>query len=131
MRKDIEVPKAENVYVVAVKEWDDEFTGQDWNIYVVNDREDEISMVLVMSRGESDDRKTSTLRLDLGDIQSKSSGKVEFITTEVLGFTNEYLITFFSKNKLYERRFIFEPNSISEENTVKIPVLENEGILAK
>ena len=100
MRKDIEVPKAENVYVVAVKEWDDEFTGQDWNIYVVNDREDEISMVLVMSRGESDDRKTSTLRLDLGDIQSKSSGKVEFITTEVLGFTNEYLITFFSKNKL-------------------------------
>lgn len=131
MRKDIEVPKAENVYVVAVKEWDDEFTGQDWNIYVVNDREDEISMVLVMSRGESDDRKTSTLRLDLGDIQSKSSGKVEFITTEVLGFTNEYLITFFSKNKLYERRFIFEPNSISEENTVKIPVLENDGILAK
>lgn len=131
MRKDTEVPKAENVYVVAVKEWDDEFTGQDWNIYVVNDREDEISMVLVMSRGESDDRKTSTLRLDLGDIQSKSSGKVEFITTEVLGFTNEYLITFFSKNKLYERRFIFEPNSISEENTVKIPVLENDGILAK
>ena len=131
MRKDIEVPKAENVYVVAVKEWDDEFTGQDWNIYVVNDREDEITMVLVMSRGESDDRKTSTLRLDLGDIQSKSSGKVEFITTEVLGFTNEYLITFFSKNKLYERRFIFEPNSISEENTVKIPVLENDGILAK
>lgn len=131
MRKDIEVPKAENVYVVAVKEWDDEFTGQDWNIYVVNNREDEISMVLVMSRGESDDRKTSTLRLDLGDIQSKSSGKVEFITTEVLGFTNEYLITFFSKNKLYERRFIFEPNSISEENTVKIPVLENDGILAK
>ncbi len=131
MRKDIEIPKAKNVHLVALKEWDKDFTAQHWNIYLINDREDEINTVLVMSRGNSDDRKTSTLRHGLGNLLPKTSAKVEFIPSEVLGFTNEYLLTFFAENKLFERKFIFEPNSISEENIVKIPVLESEGILAK
>ncbi len=131
MRRDIEIPKAENVHIVAIKEWDKDFTGQQWNVYLVNNREDEITTVLVMSRGKSEDRKTSTLRHGLGNLEPKTAVKVEFIPTEVLGFTNEYLLTFFAENKLFERKFIFEPNSISEENVVAIPVLENEGILAK
>ncbi len=131
MRKDIEIPKAEYVHIVAVKEWDKDFTGQQWNIYLVNNREDEINTVLVLSRGKSEDKKTSTLRHGLGNIASKTAAKVEFIPTEVLGFTNEYLVTFFAENKLFERKFIFEPNSISEEKVVALPVLESEGILAK
>ncbi|MBK5213212.1 MAG: hypothetical protein JJE55_06090 [Flavobacteriaceae bacterium] len=131
MRKDIEIPKTKNVHIVAVKEWDEDFTGQQWNVYLVNDREDEISTVLVLSRGKSEDRKTSTLRHGLGNIPAKTASKVEFIPTEVLGFTNEYLVTFFAENKLFERKFIFGPNSISEENVVEIPVLESDGILAK
>jgi len=131
MRKDIEIPKVENVHIVAVKEWDKDFTAQHWNVYLINDRKDVISTVLVLSRGKSDDRKTSTLRHGLGNLLPKSAVKVEFIPTEVLGFTNEYLLTFFAENKLFERRFVFEPNSISEENVIEIPVLESEGVLAK
>lgn len=131
MRKDIEIPKVKNVHIVAVYEWDNEFTGQDWNIYVVNNRKDEISIVLVMSRGNNEDQKTSTLRHNLGNLPPKTSAKVELISPEVFGFTNEYLLTFFADNKLFERKYIFEPNSISEENLVEIPVMESEGILAK
>jgi len=131
MRKDIEIPQVENVHIVVVKEWDEELSGQYWNVYVVNDREEEISMVLVISRGNNDDRKTSTLRQNLGDIQPHNSAKVEFIADEVLEFTNEYLITFFAGNTLFERKFIFEANSISEENVTKIPVIDSEGVLAK
>lgn len=131
MRKDIEIPKAKNVHIVALKEWDKDFTSQQWIIYVLNNRKDEIETVLVMSRGKNEERKTSTLRHGLGNLQPRTAAKVELIPTEVLGFTNEYLLTFFAENKLYERKFIFEPNSISEENAVEIPVLETEGILAK
>lgn len=131
VQKDIDIPEVKNVHIVAVKEWDKDFTEQLWNVHVVNNREDEISMVLVISRGRSDDRKTSTLRLNLGNIQPQTSAKVEFITTEVLGFTNEYLLTFFTDNKLFERKFTFDPNSISEENLVEIPVLDSQGVLAK
>jgi len=118
MRMDIEIPKAKNVHIVAVKEWDKDFTGQQWNIYLINGREDEISTVLVMSRGKSDDQKTSTLRHGLGNIEPKTAAKVEFIPIEVLGFTNEYLVTFFAEDKLFERKFVFEPNTISEENVM-------------
>lgn len=131
MQKDIIIPETKNVHIFAIKEWDKEFASEQWNIYVLNDREDEISTVLVMSRGNSNDRKTSTLRHNLGDLQSKHSVKVEFIPLEVLGFTNEYLLTFFAENKLFEQKFVFEPNSISEENMTEIPVLESEGVLAK
>lgn len=131
MRKDIEIPKVENVHIVAVKEWDKDFTERLWNIYLVNNRVDEISTVLVLSRGNSGNKKTSILRHGLGDLQSKTSAKVEFISEGVLGFTNEYLVTFFAENKLFERKFIFEPNSLLEENVVKIPVIQSEGILAK
>lgn len=131
MRKDIEIPKIKNVHIVAVKEWDPEFTAQHWNVYLLNNREDEITTVLVLSRGQSDDRKTATLRHGLGNLKPKSVAKIEFIPTEILGFTNEYFVTFFAENKLFERKFIFEPNRISDENVVAIPILETEGIFAK
>lgn len=131
MRKDIVIPQAENIHIVAVKKWDEEFSEKLWNIYFVNNREKEVDTVLVMSRGNSEDKTTTTLRRDLGNIASKASVRIEFIQNEVLGFTNEYLVTFFAENKLFERKFIFEPNSISDENMIEIPVMENEGILAK
>lgn len=131
MRKDIEIPKIENVHIVALKEWDKDFTERLWNVYLVNNRVDTIDTVLVLSRGNSDDKKTSILRHGLGDLPSKTTAKVEFISEEVLGFTNEYLVTFFAENKLFERKFVFEPNTISEDNVVALPVMESEGILAK
>jgi hypothetical protein len=131
MRKDIEIPKVENVHVIAIKEWDADFTEKLWNVYLVNNREDEIDTVLVMSRGKSEDKKTTTLRHGLGNLKPKTASKVEFIPMEVLGFTNEYLVTFFAENKLFEHKFIFEPNSISEYNVIEIPVMESDGVLAK
>lgn len=131
MRKDIEIPTVTNVHIVAIKEWNQDFTDQQWNVYLINGRHDQITTVLVMSRGQSNDKKTSTLRHGLGNLLPQTFAKVEFIPTEVLGFTNEYLVTFFAEDKLFERKFIFAPNSISEEKTIEIPIIESEGIMAK
>jgi hypothetical protein len=131
MKKDIDFHVAEKVQIAAVKEWDKDFLAQNWNVYLINNREDTIETVLVLSRGNSDDRKTSTLRHGLGDLPSKTSKKVELITDEVLSFTNEYLVTFFAEGKLFERSFVFEAHTISEENTIEIPLLESLGVPAK
>lgn len=131
MIKDIEIPKVKNVHIVAIKEWNEEFTSQQWVVYLINNRSDTISMALVMSRGKSDDKKTSTLRHSLGDLEPQTSHKVELITEDVLGFTNEYILTFFAENKLFERRFVFDPHIISEKNSVEIPIMDVEGILAR
>lgn len=131
MKKDIDFHVAINIQIVAIKEWDQDFLSQNWNVYLINSRKDTIETVLVVSRGNNKDVKTSTLRHGLGDVAPEASSKVELITEEVLGFTNEYLVTFFAEGKLYERSFVFEANSISEENMIEIPLLQLEGILAK
>jgi hypothetical protein len=130
MKKDISFHAAEKVQVVAIREWDKDFLAQSWNIYVVNTSDHVLETVLIVSRGSSEEKKTTTLRRNLGNLIPQSSNKIEFITDDVLGFTNEYLITYFSEDKLYEKAFTFIPYSISENNTVDIPVLSSEGVIA-
>lgn len=131
MKKDIDFHHAKQIQIVALKEWDKDFLSQNWNVYLVNNRDDMIETVLVLSRGNSEDRKTSTLRHGLGNMEGKSISKVEMITEDLLGFTNEYLVTFFFEGKLFERRFVFEPNTISIENVVEIALAHSEGVIAK
>ena len=128
MKKDIDIPVARHVHIVAVREWDKDFTSRQWNVYLVNDRDDAIEAVLVVSRGNHDDLKTSILRHSLGTMESKMASKIEFITEDVLGFTNEYLVTFFAEGKLFERTFTFEAHSISEKNAKPVSILDSEGV---
>ena len=130
MKKDIEIPIAENIQVVATKEWDKDFLAQTWNVYLINNREDIIETVLVMSLGNKDDKKTTTLRHNLGDLPPHTGAKVEFISDDVFEFTNEYWVTFFAEGKLLERKFIFEPLSISEENTIFIDLMGQDCVVA-
>ena len=83
-----------------------------------------------MSRGNDSNRKTSTLRHGLNDVGPNAVVKIELIPDEVLGFTNEYLLTFFADGKLYDRTYVFSPYSIKEDHLVEIPLLEQEGVLA-
>ncbi|MCR9181489.1 MAG: hypothetical protein NXH73_01045 [Flavobacteriaceae bacterium] len=130
MRKDIEIPKVKDIYIAAIKEWDEAFLNQSWNVYLINNSNLKMEVTIVVSRGSKDDQKTATLRHGLGIIEPKTSRKVEFITEEVLPFKNEFLLTFFSEGKLYDRNFTFEPYSISEDNLRAVPVLDSEGVFA-
>ena len=105
--------------------------SQNWQVYLINNREEIIETVLVMSRGSNAELKTSTLRHGLGDLGPKTFSKIEFLPMEVLGFVNEYWVTFFSEGKLFERRFVFEAGSISETAVVGIPLMNVPGIIAQ
>lgn len=131
MRKDIEIPEVTRVHIVAVLEWDKEFLSQNWFVYLVNNWDKTLETTLVMSRGNDSKRKTSTLRHGLNDVAPGSAVKIELLPDEVLGFNNEYLVTFFAGDKLYDKTFVFEPYSVKEENASQIEVLGKEGVLAK
>lgn len=130
MRKDIEIPQVKDIYIAAVKEWDEAFLNQSWNIYLINNSNLKTEVTIVVSRGFSKEQKTATLRHGLGILEPKTHRKVEFITEEVLPFKNEFLLSFFANGKLYDRSFVFEPNTIKEENVKVIPLMENKGVLA-
>lgn len=130
MKKDIRFPQVKDVFIVAVKEWNDDFSSHEWNVYLVNNSDATLEITIVVARGASADKKTATLRHGLGIITPKSSKKVEFITEEVLSFTNEYLLSYFIDGQLYDKTFTFAPYTISEKNTKSIPVLDVEGVFA-
>ncbi len=130
MRKDIEIPEVKDIYIAAIKEWDDDFLSQNWNVYLINNSQRDMEATIVVSRGSDADRKTATLRHGLGTIAAQSTRKIEFIAEEVLPFKNEFLLTFFAEGKLYDRTFVFEPGAINEGNLKPIPLLEEEAVAA-
>lgn len=131
MHKDIEFPEVKDIHIAAVKEWDEAFLNQSWNIYLINNSQLTMEVTIVVSRGSKGDRKTATLRHGLGIIEPKTFRKVEFIAEEVLPFKNEFLLTFFANGKLYDRTFVFEPYSIKVEDLKAIPLLDSEGVLSE
>ncbi|MDT0538543.1 MULTISPECIES: hypothetical protein [Croceitalea] len=131
MKKDIEIPIVKDVYVAVAHEWNKEFLSKDWNAYIINNRNTSIEMALVVSKGYEGDVKTSTMRYAFGEVKAKGFEKIEMITEDILSLNNEFYLTYYADNKLYEKRFVFEKNTVSENNLVRIPLLEMEGVFAK
>ncbi|WP_373057423.1 hypothetical protein [Zunongwangia sp. H14] len=131
MKKDIEIPKVEEVHVAAVREFNEEFQTKEWNAYLINNRDDALEMVLIVARGKSTKKKTSVMRHKLERLPAHSYAKIEFIQDEVLQLDNEYLVTFFAENKMYEKKFSFKKNSVSTSRIGDLPVIPKKGILAK
>ena len=131
MKKDIEIPKVEKVYVAAVREFNKEFQAEEWNAYIINNKNVSIEMILVVAKGYDGTKETSVMRHKLEKLPPHSFAKIEFIQDEVLGLNNEYQVTFFSDNKMFEKSFLFKKNSVKEELQKDIPLIPKLGILAE
>jgi len=134
MRKDIEIPKVEDVGVAIVQE-QNELGGDEWRVYMLNFQNVIIEGVLVSSRGygkkDDEDIKTSMLRHYIGMIEPKSFKRVELITEEVFGLTNEYWVSYFHDNKMFDKKFIFVAGSIEQGNLTTVPLINKKGILIR
>lgn len=131
MRKDIEIPEVEEVYLAAVYVFNEQFEAYEWNVYLINASTEALEMALIVSRGYLKKKETSTMRHKIEVLPAKNFAKVEFLQDDVLKLNNEFRITFFQNNKMYEKTFIFKPNTIKEDAQVEIPVIPEKGILAK
>lgn len=131
MKKDIQIPIADKVYVAAIRQWDDQKLNKDWWVYLINDQNKELETTLLVSKGYGDGLKTSTMRHGFGTVAPKSVTKVEMLQEEVFKLNNEFFLTFYQEGKLFERKFVFESYQLTQTNMVKIPLMDDIGILAK
>ncbi len=132
MKKDIPFRKVEQVGIAVVRETL-ETGATEWNVYLLNLRQEPILQVLVSSSGfgkiNGRQRKTSVLRQALGDIPPRTFIKLEMIPEELFSFSNEFLVSFWQGHHLYDRKYVFVPGSISEKFLTEIPLIGKEGIL--
>jgi hypothetical protein len=133
MKKDIAFPVVEGVKITIARSYD-ELNQPEWNVYLINRLKVSLSNAFITSRGYGVDSagnpvKTSELRHFLGDVAAEEIVKVEMIFPEVFHLNNEYWLSYFIDNQLFDKKFIFVPESIREENLIKIDQLNLEGIL--
>ncbi|OCB77284.1 hypothetical protein [Flavobacterium crassostreae] len=135
MKKDIIIPIVENVFLAAVPEWSDEFMEKVWYAYLVNDSDYLIESVMVVSKAfgtlQGEMKKTSLLRHAFVSVPSVSVVKLEMIEKSVLQLHNEFSVTYFIENTLYDKKFIFKANSIQEANLEEVPILFQDGVIQR
>jgi len=106
-----------------------------WTVYLVNLKNEPITNVLISSKGygEKDGKqvKTSVLRHMIGDMGANSFAGVEAIDPEVFGLTNEYWLSYYIGTTIYDKKFIFLPESIIDSNLIKIPLVNRPGVMIK
>ncbi len=134
MKKDIEHPEVEDIAVAVVKQAN-ELGEENWYAYFLNLKNVTVQNVLVTSRGygmlDEEEIKTSTLRHFLEDVPPMSAMKIELIMDNVFGLSNEYWVSFYIGKTIYDKKYIFLPESIIEDNFTHIPVLETQGVMIK
>ena len=130
MKKDIQIPEVTNVEMAVVYEYNDLYKTDDWNVYIINNKNIDLEMVVIVSQGFSDTKTTSLLRKKIDKLPANSFAKVELIQPELFKLNNRFQVTFFEGNTLFEKTFIFKENTIKEGALRTIPELKKRGILA-
>ena len=136
MLKDIPRIAVENIAIAIIpKETYGEAGESIWEVYILNLKNEFIENVLVSSKGygtyKGETVKTSTLRHFLGDIDAHSFMLIEPIQNEVFGLNNEYWVSFYVNHEVFDKKYIFLPESITEENFTVIPVLNKKGVMIR
>lgn len=130
MINDIDFPEVKNVTIAVVKESLEEAP---WKVYLINKNQFPIENTLVSSKGygekEGEKQKTSVLRHFLQTVPAQETALIESIDPAVFHLNNEYWVSYYVGSKIYDKRFIFVPEAICEDNLTFIKELEREGIL--
>ncbi len=132
MIKDLPDNKVENIGIAVILE-EETSTYKVWNVYIINFKKIPISTVLVSSKGygtfKGDEVKTSVLRHALGDMDANSYAFVEAIDDKLFAINNEYLVSYYIDGTIYDKKFIFLTESITEFNFIRVPLINKPGVL--
>jgi hypothetical protein len=135
MKKDITIPKVENVFMAAVQEWSDDFMEKVWYVYLVNDSDFDLDSVMVVSKAfgtlDGEMKKTSLLRHAFMQVPAVSVVKIEMIEQSVLKLNNEFMVTYFIGGTLYDKKFIFRAQSITPDYVEEVPILFVDGVIVR
>ena len=131
MKKDIDIASVENVFLAVTQEYNETFKGNDYYVYLINQKEKDLEMVLLLSQGSDGEVKTSQMRHKIEKLPANSFAKVELMQEEVLGLNNVFKVSFFEENRMFEKNFTLKKGALKEGNLRRIKILDKRGVLIK
>jgi hypothetical protein len=134
MREELKGPKVENVSV-AIVEIPLENNEKEYIVYLLNFRDDIMEGIIVASTGYGENPqsgeqvKTSTLRKGIELMLPNEAARIEPIMPDLFDLTNEFWVSFWVNDVMYDKRFIFVPGSINDEAFKLIDILGYKGVI--
>lgn len=129
MKKDIHIPEVKDVYIAVVHEYNETYKVYDWNAYIINDKSVALDLVIIVTKGYSEAKKTATFRKKIDVLPAKSFAKIEMLLENILSINNRFNVSFFEDNTLFEKSFEFRKNTINEKALQNIPLINIKGVL--
>lgn len=106
-----------------------------WYVYLINLKNIPLENVLVTSKGygekDGEQVKTSTLRHSFPLVDANSYKLIEPIDEQTFGLNNEYWLSYYIGKDIYDKKFIFLPESIVDDNFIKLPVVNKPGVMIR
>jgi hypothetical protein len=106
-----------------------------WYVYLINLKKEPLENVLITSKGygekDGEQVKTSTLRHAFPLVEANSFKLIEPIDEQTFGLNNEYWLSYYIGREIFDKKFIFLPESIVDENFIKLPVINKPGVMIK
>ena len=136
MKEGLLGPKVENVAVAIVEDIIDQGEPM-YYVYLLNLRDDIMEGVIINSVGygelkaDGEQIRTSTLRHTLEILLPEEAAKLEPIMEDVFGLSNEYWVSFWVNDDMYDKKFVFLPNTISSDKMEWIPLLNKKGLIIR
>ena len=133
MKDELKGPKVEKVSVAIVEMMVEK--EKSYYAYLLNLREDIMEGIIISSTGYGQDTKTgdriktSTLRHSIEVLLPNEAARIEPIMPEVFGLSNEYWVSFWVNEVMYDKRFVFPAESISEKNMQMLEILGQKGVI--
>jgi len=135
MKDELKGPKVENVSVAIVELLVE--NEKVYYAYLLNLRDDIMEGIIVSTTGygenaqTGDKIRTSTLRHCIELLLPNEAAKIEPIMPDVFGLSNEYWVSFWVNDIMYDKRFVFPAESICSENMQMINILGQKGVIIK
>ena len=139
MKQDIDFTPVEGVSVAIVPDEQGATVGLAgqvaWQVFLLNGNDFPLNNVLISSEGygqqpTGETVRTSTLRYHFEHVAPRSAVPVELIDPAVFHLTNHYWVSYYHENKIFDKKFVFVPDSLVPENLHPLALLDGRiGVL--
>ena len=118
MKKDIQIPEVTDVTMAIVYEYNELYKTDDWNVYIINKKEIDLEIVVIVSQGFNETKTTSLLRKKIDLLPANSFAKVEYVQPELFKLNNRFQVTFFESNVLTKKPFSLKKTPLKKGHCV-------------
>ena len=105
-----------------------------WQVYLLNDNDFALENVIVNANGyglsEAGEKiRTSTLRYLFAAVQPHAAVPVEPIESSLFHLNNQYWVSYYHGSQVFDKKFIFVPDSIVPANLTPVALIQRSGVL--